>query len=109
MTETVTPPIREGNPGRGRTYEAEIDLYALKPDEGYRDTSPGVGNEVHVFDPAKAKVLRVLPLARAIAVSNQDYCLSSGVKRSSWKLRGLGLPPSRWRFLRIIDTLARPA
>jgi hypothetical protein len=64
---------------------------------------------VYVFDPAKAKVLRVLPLARAIAVSNQDYCPSSGVRRSSWKSGGLELPPSRKRFLRIIDTLARSA
>jgi hypothetical protein len=66
--ETLNP---EFGP-RTRNYAAEIDLSEMEYGVDYRVTTRGFGNEIFVFAPEKAKVLRTIPLDDAIK-ANEDY------------------------------------
>jgi hypothetical protein len=66
--ETLNPELGP----RTRNYAAEIDLSGMEYGVDYQVTTRGFGNEIFIFTPGKAKVMRVIPLDDAIQ-ANREY------------------------------------
>jgi hypothetical protein len=60
-----------GPGGKGRQYAAIIDMSEV-PRNLYQQVSRGFGNEFFVHDPSKAKVVAVLPRAKAFAKDREQ-------------------------------------
>lgn len=58
---------------RSRLYVAQIDLSDLKPDVDYINVKRGFGHEIFVFKPESAKVIKVLPIKKALRRNYEDY------------------------------------
>jgi hypothetical protein len=67
--ETLNP---ESGP-RTRNYAAEIDLSGMEYGVDYQVTTRGFGNEIFVFTPEKAEVVRTIPLDDAIQASDEYF------------------------------------
>lgn len=56
-----------------RQYAAQIDLSDLIPNMDYRDVKRGFGHEIYVFKPEGVKVIKVLPISKALKQNYDDY------------------------------------
>ncbi len=60
-----------GKEGKGRSYAAIIDMTKV-PRNAYYQVNRGFGNEFFVSDPSQAKVIAVLPRAKAFAKNREQ-------------------------------------
>lgn len=63
----------KGESVQGRPYAAQIDLSSMVPNKHFRNVGRGFGHEIYVDKPGRAKVVRVLPVNKAIVASNRLY------------------------------------
>lgn len=56
-----------------RQYAVQIDLSDLIPNVDYRGVNRGFGHEIFVFKPEGAKVVKILPISKALKQNYDDY------------------------------------
>ena len=69
--------------GKARPYAALIDMSEV-PKNAYRQVNRGFGNEFFVFDTSKAKVVEVMPIAKARRLDRRHHAM---LPNSSAELR----------------------